>query len=273
MSIKENPLASQIDAYKPAVIAAKVEATGIAKANLSASQLLILSILAGTFIAFGALFYTLVVSDSMLGAGPTRLIGGLAFSVGLILVVIAGGELFTGNSLMVVAWLDGKLGIARLMRNWGIVYIGNFIGAILIAVLVILSGMLNTDTLSETAARIAETKLSLTMTEALFRGILCNILVCLAVWMSFAAHSVSGKVMVIVPPIAGFVAIGFEHSVANMYVIPVAMFGGVVPYDLAGFVENLAVVTIGNVLGGGLFVAAAYWAVYLRAGKGGRSDG
>ena len=261
MPIEEN----RIDAYKPAMIAARVEAAGIAKANFSATQLLILSIMAGAFIAFGALFYTLVVSDSTLGAGPTRLIGGLAFSVGLILVVIAGGELFTGNSLMVVAWLDRTLSSARLMRNWGIVYIGNFIGAILVAFLVILSGMLNTDALSETAARIAEVKLSLTMTEALFRGILCNILVCLAVWMSFAAHTVSGKVMVIVPPIAAFVASVFEHSVAKMYVIPLAMFAGVTPYDLAGFLENLAVVTVGNVLGGGLFVAAAYWAVYLRS--------
>lgn len=265
MPAEQNPLESQIDAYKPAMIAARVEATGIAKANLSATQLLILSIMAGAFIAFGALFYTLVVSDSTLGAGPTRLIGGLAFSVGLILVVIAGGELFTGNSLMVVAWLDRTLSSARLMRNWGIVYIGNFIGAILVAFLVILSGMLNTDALSETAARIAETKLSLTLIEALFRGILCNILVCLAVWMSFAAHTVSGKVMVIVPPIAAFVAIGFEHSVANMYVIPLAMFSGITPYDLVGFLENLVVVTVGNVLGGGVFVAAAYWAVYLRA--------
>lgn len=265
MPTKDNPSESRTDAYKPAAIAARVEAAGIAKANLSATQLFILSIMAGAFIAFGALFYTLVVSDSTLGAGPTRLIGGMAFSVGLILVVIAGGELFTGNSLMVVAWLDGKLSRAQLLRNWGIVYVGNFIGAIAVAVLVILSGMMNTEAMSETVAQIAKAKLSLTVTEALFRGILCNILVCLAVWMSFAAHTVSGKVMVIVPPIAAFVAIGFEHSVANMYVIPLAMFGGVTPYDLAGFIESLVVVTIGNVLGGGVFVAAAYWAVYLRS--------
>lgn len=258
------PDTNPIDAYPPAIIAKRVEAVGIAKAKFTNCQLLILALMAGAFIAFGGLFYTLVVSDSTLGTGPTRLIGGLAFSVGLILVVIAGGELFTGNSLMVLAWLDGKLNMGKLARNWVIVYFGNFIGAILVVYLVILSGLLNNDAMSQTAGRIAESKLALSPTEALFRGVLCNILVCLAIWMSFAAHTVSGKVMVIVPPIAAFVAIGFEHSVANMYVIPVAMIGGVIPYDLAGLLINLLVVTIGNILGGGLFVAAAYWAVYLR---------
>ena len=262
MSFDEKPLTSSQDAYTPALIAERVTAVGIAKGQMSASRLLVLAILAGAFIALGALFYTLVISDSALGAGPTRLIGGLAFGVGLVLVLIAGGELFTGNSLMVMPWFERKITTAALFRNWSLVYLGNLIGALMIAVFVVLSGVLDTPNLSTTAANMAEAKLALTPVEALFRGILCNMLVCLAVWMSFAAHSVSGKVLVVLLPIAAFVAVGFEHSVANMYVVPVAMLNGLTDPDVAGFLRNIAIVTIGNVIGGGLLVAGAYWIVF-----------
>jgi len=262
MSFDEKPLTAALDAYSPALIAERVTAVGIAKGQMSASRLFVLAILAGAFIALGALFYTLVISDSALGAGPTRLIGGLAFGVGLVLVLIAGGELFTGNSLMVLPWLERKITTTALLRNWSLVYLGNLAGALIIAVFVVLSGVLGTPNLSKTATSMAEVKLTLTPVEALFRGILCNMLVCLAVWMSFAARSVSGKVLVVLLPIAAFVAVGFEHSIANMYVVPVAMLNGLTDPDLAGFLRNIAVVTIGNIIGGGLLVAGAYWIVF-----------
>ena len=261
MSFDEKTLMQAINTHTPAGIARRVAAAGIAKGNLSASRMFVLAMLAGAFIALGAVFYTLVISDSALGAGPTRLIGGLAFGVGLVLVLIAGCELFTGNSLMVLPWLEKKLSTAALLRNWFVVYLGNLMGALIIACFVVLSGVLDTPNLSETAAKMAEAKLSLTPTEAMFRGILCNMLVCLAVWMSFAANSAGGKVSVVLLPIAGFVALGFEHSVANMYVVPVAMLAGLVPPDLVGFLRNLAVVTIGNVVGG-VLIAGAYWIAF-----------
>lgn len=259
---EELPPPSQ-DAYAPKVIFQRVEAAGIAKARLPAVNLFVLAGLAGAFIALGALFYTLVITDSALGSGPTRLLGGLAFSLGLILVVIAGAELFTGNALMVIALADHKISWPLLGRNWAIVFSGNFAGALFIAVCVVMSGALASDILTDKAATIALAKLQLTPTEAFFRGILCNILVCLAVWMSVAAHSVTGKVVVIILPIAAFVGVGFEHSVANMYVIPIAMMGGFIDWDVSGFLQNLLFVTLGNIVGGGL-VAWVYWRVFHR---------
>lgn len=262
MSLDEARATSVESACVPARIARQVSAAGVVKGQYGTSQLFVLAVLAGAYIALGALFYTLVISDSSLGAGPTRLIGGLAFGVGLVLVIVAGGELFTGNALMTLPWLEGRLSIRALMRNWSVAYIGNLVGAFLIAVFVVLSGVLDSPVLSATAADMADAKLTLTVTEAFFRGLLCNMLVCLAVWMSAAAHSVTGKVVVILLPIAAFVAIGFEHSIANMYVVPVAMLKGLVLYDPLGFLRNLAVVTAGNVIGGGMLVAGGYWVVF-----------
>lgn len=264
MGDQTEALPLSIDDYSPQGIAIRVRAAGVAKAKLQSLPLLLLSIMAGAYIALGALLYTLVVADSSFGAGPTRLLGGIVFSLGLVLVVIAGAELFTGNALMVVSWLDRKINGKLLLRNWLLVYFGNFIGALLIAVLVVLSGVLNPEALATKMTEIAEAKLGLTATEALFRGVLCNMLVCLAVWMSFAARTVTGKVAVILLPIAAFVGIGFEHSVANMYVLPVSMIGGYIDWNLSGAFLNLLFVTIGNIIGGALLVAAGYWAVYLR---------
>lgn len=253
------------DAYTPKQMAARVETSGVAKAELAIIPLLMLSILAGAFIAFGAMFYTMTVTGSTMGLGPTRLLGGAAFSLGLILVLVGGAELFTGNSLVVMAWADRKVSTVALLRNWGLVYIGNFVGALATAAFVWLSGVLAIDhgAVAQTAIAIAAGKLQLGWQEAFFRGILCNVLVCLAVWLCFAARSVAGKILAILFPITAFVALGFEHSVANMYLIPIGMASaGVI--NIVGLLHNLFFVTLGNMVGGGLLVAAVYYVIYVR---------
>lgn len=254
-----------MDAYTPAQMAARVRKVGVAKANLSTLSVLTLGVLAGAFIAFGGMLYTVVMTDPGLGFGPARLLGGAAFSLGLILVVVGGAELFTGNSLMVMAWAARKITTAHLLRNWTLVYAANFAGALGTLVLVWLAGThdLGGGAVGETASRIAAAKLSLGPVEAFARGLLCNVLVCLAVWLCFAARDVAGKVLVIVPPITAFVALGFEHSVANMYLIPAGMLAGGA-FDPAGLLANLIPVTLGNIAGGGLLVAGVYWICYLR---------
>ncbi|MEN9409276.1 MAG: hypothetical protein RL216_1250 [Pseudomonadota bacterium] len=262
-----------LDVVPPARIARLVEEVGIRKARLAFVPMLALAVLAGAFIAFGAMFFTVVVTESALCYGPTRLIGGMAFSLGLILVIVGGAELFTGNSLVVIAWANRDITTLALLRNWGIVYAGNLIGAVATAVLVHLSGILAAGggAVGETAVGIATAKLALDPGAAFFRAVLCNVLVCLAVWMCFAAQSVSGKVLVILFPVTAFVALGFEHSVANMYLLPVAMLHAGTG-DMAAMLVNLLVVTAGNVLGGGVFVALVYWVIYMR-GQGGAGPG
>jgi len=256
----------KIDAYSPAEIAARVENAGVSKVHLPILQTVVLGVLAGAFIAFGAVFYTFVITDTGLGFGLTRLIGGIAFSLGLILVVVGGAELFTGNNLIVMGWADGQISLTQLLRNWFWVYIGNFVGAIAIAGLVALSGVMEAGggSVAKTAASIAEAKMAIPSIEAFSRGVLCNVLVCLAVWLCFAAHTVSGKILSIIFPISAFVALGFEHSVANMYLIPAGYLAGAASVTLNGFVANLIPVTLGNIFGGGVLVALIYWIVYLR---------
>jgi formate/nitrite transporter len=263
--MSDTPPPIHVDAYTPPQMAALVESVGIRKADLPALQTATLGLLAGAFIAFGAMFYTLVMTGSGLGFGPARLLGGVAFSLGLILVVVGGAELFTGNSLIVMAWAGRKIGTAALLRNWTLVYAANFAGALGTVVLVYFSGLLELGggSVGETAAAIAAGKLRLGFLEAFTRGILCNVLVCLAVWLCFAAHDVAGKILAILFPITAFVALGFEHSVANMYLIPVGMLAGS-GIDVGGFVGNLVPVTLGNIVGGGGLVALVYWLVYLR---------
>ncbi len=254
------------DAYAPAEMARLVEDVGILKANAPPVKTFTLGVLAGAFIAFGGMFYTLVMTGNDFGFGPGRLLGGLAFSLGLILVVVGGAELFTGNNLIVMAWADRKVSGLALLRNWGLVYLANLVGALGCVVLYYLSGalMLGAGAVAATAAAITAGKLDLSFTEAFFRGILCNTLVCLAVWLCFSARRVSGKVLAIIFPITAFVALGFEHSVANMYLIPIGMLASSGGFDLAGLVANLVPVTLGNIVGGGVFVAVVYWLVYLR---------
>lgn len=257
------------DAYSPAQIARLIENVGVSKASLPTLQTLTLASMAGIFIAFGGMLFTLVMSgDSSLPMGLHRWLGGMAFSLGLVLVVIAGAELFTGNNLIIMAWADRKIGTGALFRNWGLVYLGNFAGSLFAVILLHHSGSLalGAGIVEQTAIAIARTKLSLDFDVALVRGVLCNILVCLAVWLCAASHRVSGKILSILFPIPAFVALGFEHSVANMYLIPIGMLADSGRIDWLGLVGNLLPVTIGNVVGGCL-VAIVYWVIYLR-GKG-----
>jgi formate transporter len=242
-----------------------VEQVGVKKATMPVVQTLALGVLAGAFIAFGAMYFTLVMMGSP-GFGPSRMVGGLAFCLGLVLVVVGGAELFTGNNLIVMAWAGRRSTTAQLARNWALVYLANLGGALGTALMVHWSGMMALDNgaVAATAVGIAEAKVALPFGEAFFRGILCNTLVCFAVWLCFAAHDVASKILAIVFPISAFVALGFEHSVANMYVVPVAWLSGAKTITFQGFMRNLVPVTLGNITGGGLFVAAVYWVIYLR---------
>lgn len=254
-----------IDAYRPPQIAQLVEQAGVAKARLGALPTLVLAVLAGAFIAFGAMYFTLVVTAHGMGFGPARMLGGIAFSLGLVLVVVAGAELFTGNNLLVMARVDGLITTAELLRNWVIVYLGNFVGAFATAVFLHLSGTLAfaDGAVGATADAIATAKVRIDWIEAFVRGILCNALVCLAVWLTFAAREVTGKILAIVFPISAFVALGFEHSVANMYLIGLGLLRGAEGVGIGGFLfANLLPVTLGNIVGGAGLVGLVYWLCY-----------
>ena len=257
-----------IDAHPPARIAELVEAAGVRKSHTPFTQLLTLGFLGGVFIAFGAMLYTLVMTDvqSVLGFGLGRWVGGVAFSLGLLLIVLAGAELFTGNCLIVMAWADRKVSTWELLSGWTVVYIGNFLGALWSATMVWWAGTyaLGDGAVLEFAVNVAQAKVQIDFDVAVARGIMCNVLVCLAIWLCLAAHSVTGKVTAIVFPIAAFVALGFEHSIANMFFIPVAILHGAADVTVSGFARNLLPVTLGNIVGGGVGVAGMYWLIYLR---------
>jgi formate/nitrite transporter len=264
-----------LDALLPDAMAQKAEAVGVKKAVMPADRLFVLAVLAGAFIAFGAVFATTVSADvhPLIGWGPTRLLAGVVFSLGLVLVIVGGAELFTGNNLIVMAWASGKVSSAQLLRNWAIVFAGNLVGSLGTAAMVFLSEQytFGSGAVGRTAIAIAEHKLGLGVVSAFFLGVLCNVLVCLAVWLAFSARTTTDRVLAIVPPIAAFVAAGFEHSVANMYFVPVGiLIAGTGDFasdalSWGAFVwRNLIPVTLGNIVGGAGLVGAAYWFVYLR---------
>ena len=256
------------DAYAPREIAGRVKDFCVIKAKLPLLQLAMLGMLAGAFIGLGALVFVLVASDSSLGFAASRLLGGLGFSLGLILVSVAGAELFTGNNLLAMAWADGCVSTRQLLRNWAVVCTANFVGAVGLAVLVWLSGHagLNDGNVGRAVIRIATAKVQLPMAEAFFRGVLCNVLVCMAAWMALAGRSVTDKVLAIVFPVTAFVAAGFEHSIANMYLLPLAMLLGA-PIGVADVARNLLPVIAGNLVGGSVLVALVYYVIYVRADR------
>jgi formate transporter len=259
------------DAYSPKEIAERVENIGVTKARLPLLTVATLGVLAGGFIGLGALYFTLITSDTSLGFAASRLLGGVTFSLGLILVVVAGAELFTGNNLLVMAWASKRITTSELVRNWLIVYLANFAGALGLVLLVFLSDhwQMGNGAVGANAVRIAAAKAALSFPEAFFKGILCNILVCLAVWLALAARSVVDKICAIIFPISAFVAAGFEHSIANMYFIPLGILlkdripvGGAENLSWLVLWSNLVPVTLGNIVGGGVMVALVYYFVY-----------
>uniref|UniRef100_A0A7C4XTS1 Formate/nitrite transporter family protein n=1 Tax=Caldisericum exile TaxID=693075 RepID=A0A7C4XTS1_9BACT len=276
---------NDVNFFPPKDVAGKVCEAGVGKCKLPILKMFILAILAGVYIAFGAQLFLLVGSDSTLGFGFTRFLSASVFTVGLMMVVVGGAELFTGNNLVLIAALDKKVTWGELLKNWVVVYIGNFVGSIILAAFLFWGGTwsLNGNLVGANALKVALSKTSLTFAQAFFRGILCNWLVCMAVWMAMASKDVIGKLFAIYFPIMAFVASGFEHSVANMFFIPYGIFlkgnpkvlevTGKTLADLANlnwgtlFTVNLIPVTLGNLVGGAIFVGAVYWYVYLLSKK------
>jgi formate/nitrite transporter len=278
--------ALSLDALVPPAMAEKAEQIGIRKANADFLTLSVLGLLAGAFVALGAIFATTITAGAqgILPYGVVRLLSGLAFTLGLILVIVGGAELFTGNMLVIMAFANRKISFGLVMRNWLIVYGSNFVGSVATAAIIFISKQhtFGNGAIGLTMLNTAETKTSLGFIEALALGILCNTLVCLAVWLTYSARSTTDKILAIIPPVAAFVAAGFEHSVANMYFIPVGLmvkqlgsasfFEGIqrTPGDfphltLGNFLlGNLLPVTIGNIIGGAVMVGLVYWFVYLR---------
>ncbi|MBE6469448.1 MAG: formate/nitrite transporter family protein [Coriobacteriaceae bacterium] len=263
-------------ALAPAAIEAAVEATAVKKAALPAAKAFVLAMFAGAFIAFGGLYFMVFISDPNLSWGVQRLAGGICFCLGLVLVLCCGAELFTGNSLMACGVASGKVGAGRVLRAWAIVWLGNFAGSLLVVALVYLSGIykLNGEAVAHTMVSVAAGKVGLSAAEMFFRGILCNLFVCLAVWIGFASKTVTDKVVGILLPISGFVACGFEHAVANMFFLPMGALmhasgygadaAGAALLAAPGIALNLATVTLGNILGGAVLVGLGYWFAYGR---------
>ncbi len=264
-----------MDAFDPAEIAALVRTRGVAKVHARVLPTFVLGVIAGAFIALGGVFATLVGTGSELGFGVTRLIAGIAFSVGLLMVVIGGAELFTGNNLVVMAVASRQATVGQLLKNWGVVYAGNLVGACSVAIMVVLAQWWTLDEgrVGDVALAVAVQKSSLAFGVVFWRGVLANALVCMAVWLATGGRTVADKVLAIVPPIAAFVANAFEHSVANMYFLAVGFLlegragpAGVGPTP-AGAARNLVASTLGNIVGGAVLVGLVYWFVYLRPAR------
>ncbi len=283
-----NPINNKpsFDALLPPAMATKAEDVGVAKATLGKWRVLALAVLAGAFIAMGAVFATTATAGAggEMPFGIIKLMGGLTFCLGLILVIVAGAELFTGNNLIVMAWASRKVSTWQILRNWGLVYAGNFVGSIVTAGLMFFSGqyIFGGGAVGLNALNIAAAKVEFGFIQAILLGIFCNALVCLAVWLCMSARTTTDKILAIIFPITAFVAAGFEHSVANMYFIPMGLFIksgapsvfwesiGKSAADYASltwgnfFIANLIPVTIGNIIGGVFMVGLAYWFIYLR---------
>ena len=260
-----------VDALSPAQTEAKAETLGISKGSMPAGRMFVAAMLAGTFIGFGAMFFCLFTSDSSLPFAVQRAGGGACFCLGLVLVLCCGAELFTGNSLMVCSLFSKKIGAGQLARNWAIVWLGNLAGSLVVVFLVCASqmGAMNGGAVGTTMVNAASSKASLAPATIFAKGILCNVLVCLAVWIGFSARSVVDKVLGIILPITAFVACGFEHCVANMFFLPMGLvlnglgFGAAGAVTLGGVAYNLVLATLGNIVGG-LLVGLAYWFIYRK---------
>jgi len=263
-----------LQAYSPAEIKEAVEKVGVKKATLPFLSSFMLAIVAGGGVGFGALYYTIVASDPTLSFATVRVVGGLVFTLGLALVLVGGAELFTGNNLIVMAWASGKVSTRTMLCNWTIVWLGNLVGSLGLVILVFFSHHLdmNDGRIGLSVLNTAVGKIRPDMVTLFFKGILCNVLVCAAVWLAYAGRSVTDKMVAVILPVSAFIAAGFEHCVANMYFLPLAWLliqTGHAPANfdsslvtMAGIIHNLVPVTLGNIVGGAGFVGAAYWAIY-----------
>jgi formate transporter len=268
------PSIFNLQAYSPAEIKEAVEKVGVKKANLPFLASFMLAIVGGGGIGFGALYYTIVASDPTFSFATVRVVGGLVFTLGLALVLVGGAELFTGNNLIVMAWASGKVSTRTMLRNWTIVWFGNLLGSLGLIALVFFSHHLdlNDDRIGLSVLNTAAGKIRPDMVTLFFKGVLCNVLVCAAVWLAYAGRSVTDKMVAVILPVSAFIAAGFEHCVANMYFLPLAWLliqTGHVPANfdaspitLSGIIHNLVPVTLGNIVGGAGFVGAFYWAIY-----------
>jgi formate transporter len=266
-----------LQAYSPAEIKEAVEKVGVKKANLPFLASFMLAIVAGGSVGFGALYYTIVASDAELSFATIRVLGGLVFTLGLALVLVGGAELFTGNNLIVMAWASGRVSTSTMLRNWIIVYFGNLLGSLGLIILVFFSHHLdmNDGRIGLSILNTAAGKIRPDIVTLFFKGILCNVLVCAAVWLAYAGRSVTDKIIAVILPVSAFIAAGFEHCVANMYFLPLAWLlvqtdhvpanFDVSPITIPGIIHNLVPVTLGNIVGGAGFVGAVYWAIYRAA--------
>lgn len=271
MKLTEKPSSSYSGAMTPASMELKNERVAETKAGTDLASALVLAVMSGAFISLGATFMLVVKSDATLPFAATQLLGGFAFTLGLFLVLAAGAELFTGNCLMVMGPLSGRFSWGKLLSSWLVVLAGNLAGALLASAAVLAAGVAsaNGGALGEAAIAVAEGKVALGWGTAFVRGVLCNMLVCLAVWVGHSASSVTDKFFSALLPVMGFMAAGFEHCVANMFFLPYAMMlqaTGVASgsVDLAGVLHNLSAATLGNLVGGVVLVGASYWFVYGR---------
>ena len=276
---------NQFDSLLPPQMAERAADIGVGKATKDPIKSLLLAISAGIHIGIAFVFYTIVTTGAGdLPWGITRLLGGLAFSLGLILVVVTGGELFTSSVLTLVARASGKISWYTLMKNWATVYIGNLIGALLLVACMLLTKqyMFDHGQVGLNAMAISQHKMLHDFIQAVALGIMCNVLVCIAVWMTFSGRTLTDKIAVMILPVAMFVSAGFEHCIANMFQVPLAIgiktfapaefwtMTGANPADYVDLnmmdflMNNLLPVTLGNIIGGGIFVGMWYWLIYLR---------
>ena len=268
--VKEDLLSISPDALAPAATEAKAENVGVTKAAMAGGKCFVSAMLAGAFIGFGGMYFCTFLGDTTMAFGVQRLVGGLTFCLGLCLVLCCGAELFTGNVLMACAKASGRIGFGRLFRNWGIVWVGNLVGSLLAMTIIYLSNLqgMNGGAVGEAFVSVAAGKVALEPVTLLFKAVLCNILVCLAVWIGFSSKTTADKVLGILLPISAFVACGFEHCVANMFFLPMGLllntvggFGAAGAMTLGGVAYNLVLATLGNIIGG-LLVGMAYWFIY-----------
>ncbi len=262
------------DALSPAETEAKTEGIGVTKASMAAGKCFVSSMLAGAFIAFGGMYFCVFLGDPNIPFAVQRMVGGICFCLGLVLVLCCGAELFTGNSLMCCAKASGKINWSSLVKDWALVWVGNFVGALVAVALIYLAKVyaMNGGAVGEAMVSVAVSKVTPDWGTLFFKGIMCNIFVCLAVWIGFASRTVTDKVIGIILPISAFVACGFEHCVANMFFLPTGLLlnsmgiGAEGAITIGGILFNLSAATLGNIVGG-VLVGMAYWYIYSQRQK------